>query len=59
MPDTYPCQPSGGVSPMLGALGGAMIGRAALRHKRFQQAGAFSCRAVRTRGRAAHHPGPL
>ena len=37
-------------------LGGAMIGRAALRHKRFQQAGAFSCRTVRTRDRAAHAP---
>src|SRR3954453_13894694 len=36
--------------------GGAMIGRAALRHKRFQEAGAFSCRTVRTRGRAAHRP---
>src|SRR3954451_9463012 len=36
--------------------GGAMIGRAALRHKRFQQAGVFSCRTVRTRGRAAHRP---
>src|SRR3954465_14659215 len=40
-------------------LGGAMIGRAALRHKRFQQAGAVSCRTVRTRGRAAHRPDPL
>ena len=37
-------------------LGGAMIGRAALRHKRFQEAGAFSCRTVRTRRRAADCP---
>src|SRR5690348_11845190 len=36
--------------------GGAMIGRAALCYKRFQEAGAFSCRTVRTRGRAAHRP---
>src|SRR3954447_18277466 len=39
--------------------GGAMIGRAALRHKRFQEAGTFSCRTVRTRGGAAHRPDPL
>src|SRR4051795_1326617 len=37
--------------------GGAVIGRAALRHKRFQEAGAFSCRTVRTRGGAAPGPG--
>src|SRR4051795_5430835 len=36
--------------------GGAMIGRLALLHKRFQEAGAFSCRTVRTRRRAAHRP---
>jgi len=45
---------------VLGILGALFLyeSGAALRHKRFQEAGAVSCRTVRTRGRAAYRPCP-